>query len=114
MLPPLCIATLQGASKLAHSKDLKIPLPRLDRQIGFIPFFPAADQGLCIFITGMSEFLHHTGACGFIVSGTIGNQPHLRTEAQFPCSFHNVVGGHPDPSPGLRVASLKTAFRPHI
>lgn len=88
--------------------------PWLHRQARFQPYFPATNQGVSLFPTGLSELLHHTGAGGFVISSTIGDQPQLRIKVQFPCSFRNVVGGHPDRPFGLCAASLKAALRPHV
>src|SRR5215468_7108769 len=86
----------------------------LHRQTGFLPRRPASGEGARFFPSGLSEFLRHTGAGGFVRSSAIGDEPRILFETELPRAFGHMVWRHSHRPRRLEVVFFKAALGAYV
>src|ERR1041384_1658552 len=99
---------------VAGKRSFRLCGSRLDRQTGFLPGGPAADQGARSAVSSLSEFLRHTGAGRFVRSGTVGDEPRLPFQTKFPGAFGHMVRRHTHCSLRLGFVPFEAALGAYV
>lgn len=74
--------------------------------IGCLPLFPASEESTRSRPANLLKFSRHTGACFFVWSSAVSDQPGIRGKAKLSGPLLYIVGRHTQCSLGLRCGCL--------
>src|SRR6266850_202183 len=89
------IRTIRGQTLRWWRLDAALLRFRLDRETCCLPSIPTSDEGTCSGPPRLSELLRHTGASGFLRSGTVCYQPGIAWQIELRRAFGYVIGWEP-------------------
>jgi len=91
---------------------LKFTLFRLDRELGFSPLVPSADEGKGLGVSHFHEFLCHPGTGSLALSGAVEDESLIFRILVGP--FLNLLGILPDGALDLFLAAIPVALGPDV
>ena len=87
--------TISGQTLLWSCLDAALLRLRLHWEASRLPRIPTTDQGTGFGPSCLSKLLRHTGASGFLRSGTVCHQPGIAWQIELRRAFGHVIGWEP-------------------